>query len=381
MTKVTHELFGLRAVIPEMERAVILKDGIFEAILGPGRHKIGTLFNQARFDVRPFRLSGEPVTSELLTSLLRNHAEAAKAHLTEFETGADEMAIVSLDGAPAFLVAPLTRKIVWTDAGLWSVERVDLTDGFIMTDAMSRRLMTLRTDFIKRFKVEHGQIGLLHVDGKMIGELAPGGHAIWSFGKVITVKIVDIRENALDVTGQEILTKDRVSIRANLTATFKVVDPVLAVTAVKDFVDTLHRALGSAFRRSLATKTLDEVLAEKGAVDAEAMAAVVAEMAAAGVKVSHVTLKDIILPGDMREILNTVVLAEKEAEAGAIRRKEDAAETRALLNTAKVMADNPAMMRLKELEALESISDKVGALTIHSGTKGLMEDLVSLSAK
>ena len=92
-------------------------------------------------------------------------------------------------------------------------------------------------------------------------------------------------------------------------------------------------------------------------------------------------MKDIILPGEMREILNTVVLAEKEAEAGAIRRKEDAAETRALLNTAKVMADNPAMMRLKELEALESISDKVGTLTVHSGTKGLMEDLVSLSSR
>lgn len=131
----------------------------------------------------------------------------------------------------------------------------------------------------------------------------------------------------------------------------------------------------------MATKTLDEVLAEKGAVDAEAMAAVVKELGAAGVKVTHVTLKDIILPGEMREILNTVVLAEKEAEAGVIRRKEDAAETRALLNTAKVMADNPAMMRLKELEALESISDKVGTLTVHSGTKGLMEDLVSLSTK
>lgn len=381
MTKVTHTLFGLRAVIPEMERAVVLKDGIFEAVLGPGRHTIGRLGSQSRFDVRPFHLTKDAVHSELLTSVLRNHAEAAAAHLTEVETGADEMTIVSLDGAPVFLVAPLTRKIVWTDAGLWSVERVDLTDGFIMTDAMSRRLITLRSDFIKRFKVEHGQVGLLHADGKMVGELAPGGHAIWSFGKVISVKIVDVRENALDVTGQEILTKDRVSIRANLSATFKVVDPVLAVTAVKDFVDTLHRALGSAFRRSLATKTLDEVLAEKGAVDAEAMAAVVAEMAAAGVKVSYVTLKDIILPGDMREILNTVVLAEKEAEAGVIRRREDAAQTRALLNTAKVMADNPAMMRLKELEALEGIADKVGTLTVHSGTKGLMTEIASLSAK
>ena len=107
MTKVTHTIFGLRAVIPEMERAVVLKDGIFEAILGPGRHNIGRLGNQARFDVRAFHLSADPIHSELLTSVLRNHAEAASKHLTEVETGADEMAIVSLDGAPAFLVCLL----------------------------------------------------------------------------------------------------------------------------------------------------------------------------------------------------------------------------------------------------------------------------------
>jgi len=77
MTKVTHTLFGLRAVIPEMERAVVLKDGIFEAILGPGRHKIGRLGNQARFVVRPFALSTDPIHSELLTSVLRNHKAAA----------------------------------------------------------------------------------------------------------------------------------------------------------------------------------------------------------------------------------------------------------------------------------------------------------------
>lgn len=93
---------------------------------------------------------------------------------------------------------------------------------------------------------------------------------------------------------------------------------------------------------------------------------------------SAITIKDVVLPGEMRDILNTVVTAQKEAEANVIRRREETAATRSLLNTAKLMTDNPAMLRLKELEALETIADKVGSLTVHNGTQGLLEDLVSL---
>jgi regulator of protease activity HflC (stomatin/prohibitin superfamily) len=114
-------------------------------------------------------------------------------------------------------------------------------------------------------------------------------------------------------------------------------------------------------------------------VDAEAAAKVRADMAAIGLEVSEIALKDVILPGDMREILNRVVAAQKEAEANVIRRREETNATRSLLNTAKIMAENPVMLRLKELEALESIAGKVDKLTVMNGTAGLMNDLVKLS--
>ncbi len=85
-----------------------------------------------------------------------------------------------------------------------------------------------------------------------------------------------------------------------------------------------------------------------------------------------------ILPGEMREILNQVVAVQKEAEANVIRRREETNATRSLLNTAKVMAENPVMLRLKELEALESIAGKVERLTVTNGTEGLLNDLVRL---
>ena len=103
------------------------------------------------------------------------------------------------------------------------------------------------------------------------------------------------------------------------------------------------------------------------------------DMAAIGLEVTDITLKDVILPGEMRELLNQVVSAQKAAEANVIKRREETNAARSLLNTAKVMADNPVMLRLKELEALESIAGKVEKLTVTNGTSGLMNDLVKLS--
>ena len=94
------------------------------------------------------------------------------------------------------------------------------------------------------------------------------------------------------------------------------------------------------------------------------------DMAAIGLSVGEIAVKDVVLPGEMRDILNKVVAAEKEAEANVIRRREETNATRSLLNTARVMAENPVMLRLKELEALSEIAGKVERLTIHNGTAG-----------
>jgi regulator of protease activity HflC (stomatin/prohibitin superfamily) len=147
---------------------------------------------------------------------------------------------------------------------------------------------------------------------------------------------------------------------------------------VHDFEEALHRALQLAFRRTLGALTLDRLLAEKVSVDAQAAEAVRAEMAGIGIELGEIALKDVILPGEMRDILTAVVAAEKQAEANVIRRREETNATRSLLNTAKVMAENPVMLRLKELAALETIAGKVERLTVHNGTAGLMTDLVRL---
>ena len=364
-----------RVIVPVNVRALVLARGQIDTILPPGEHWVETRDVQ----IERFDLSSPRFTSPLAAPMLRDRPDLVAAHFTEVRTGHDEVAVVTRDGAAFDLVAPDERRLFWTDAGPWEVERFDMAAEVMIDPALARRLERARIDSQVGFtRVSEGQVALLFTDGVLARVLKPGTHWFWMFGRKHEVQPVDMRWQAKEVTGQEILTKDRVSIRVNLTAVFRVTDAVKAVTSVRDHQEALHRALQLAFRKTLGAMTLDRLLAEKGMVDAEAAETVRAEMAGIGIEVGEIALKDVILPGEMRDILNGVVAAQKEAEANVIRRREETNATRSLLNTAKVMAENPVMLRLKELEALETIAGKVERLTVHNGTEGLLSDLVKL---
>ena len=88
-------------------------------------------------------------------------------------------------------------------------------------------------------------------------------------------------------------------------------------------------------------------------------------------------VKDIILPGEIRDIMNTVLTAEKQAQANVIARREEVASTRSLLNTAKLMDENQTLYRLKELETMERICANVGSINL-SGCGDILAQLEKL---
>jgi regulator of protease activity HflC (stomatin/prohibitin superfamily) len=380
MTYVRKYLIGTTVTVSENQRALVLRNGRFETILRPGKHWFMSLSD--RIEVEVHNLTKPEFVSDYVKPLFADHKAVAEAHFTEVRTGPDEVAVVFRDDKLYGVQKPDGRSVFWTDAGPWALERIDVSETLEVPRKLADRLAALGSlDKIKRFNVEEGQKGLLYVDNAFERVLDAGTYAFWNVGRPVAVKLIDVRAQALEVTGQEVLTRDRVSIRVNLVARYKVTDPVAAIAGAKDFAEALYRALQHAFRVTLGAKTLDEILADKVAVDAEAAKAVRTEMAEIGVEVGEITVKDVILTGEMRDILNRVVEAEKQAEANVIRRREETSATRSLLNTAKVMAENPVMLRLKELEALEAISAKVNTLTIHNGTQGLLEDIVTLRGK
>lgn len=220
--------------------------------------------------------------------------------------------------------------------------------------------------------------GLVFVDGALAHVLGPGSHAFWNVRKNVVVDVVDQRVQAVDVAGQELLTRDKVSLRVNLAATVRVTDPVAARTRVAKSGDQVYRELQFGLRKAVSSKTLDELLGDKASLDADIFGYVRGQVGAFGVEVLGVGVKDVILPGDMREILNGVVQAEKSAQANVTRRREEANATRSLLDTARLIEASPVPMRLKALEALEKVTGRIDKLTVFGGLDGVLKQLVTL---
>ena len=96
-----------------------------------------------------------------------------------------------------------------------------------------------------------------------------------------------------------------------------------------------------------------------------------------GVEIHALGIRDVILPGDMKELLNKVTEAKKAAEADLITRREEVAAVRSQANTARMLESNPTLMRLRELEVLEKIASNT-KMSVVLGEKGLMDRVIKL---
>ena len=196
---------------------------------------------------------------------------------------------------------------------------------------------------------------LLYRDGVLIETLSRGLHVFWKGTGKVQWKEIDLRELVADVAGQEIMTNDKVTLRVNLLVTWQIVDSLKSVTVVADAAQSLYRDAQLVLRAAVGTRPLDALLADKESVGNEVREALSKRSAEYGVAVRGVGLRDIILPGDMKLLLNQVIAATKEAEANLIRRREETAAARSQANTAKLLAENPQLARLKELELLHGM--------------------------
>jgi regulator of protease activity HflC (stomatin/prohibitin superfamily) len=220
--------------------------------------------------------------------------------------------------------------------------------------------------------------GFLEVDGEKASTLKTGSYVWWKFNRSLKVKQIDGRLQNMEVNGQEILTKDRVSLRVNLSATWQVYDAQKVSAELADHADYLYRELQLALRAIVSTQTLDELLADKNKLNQQILHIVTSKVDEYGIELKSVGARDIILPGEMKTILTQVVEAEKKAEANLIKRREETQATRSLHNTAKVMEGNPVLLRLKELEVLEKITSHINTLNVYGGLDGVMNDMVKI---
>lgn len=378
----TRNLWTLRVTVKDGERAILTRNGRFERVLGPGRHRLFDPFRALAVDVVNV-VNGE-IPADRHASLAAAKPALAAENFAVVEAGPGEVAIVKLDGRPVHLLGPWAKRVFWTAVTRVEVERIDVASEPRVTDRHLKMVDLTRTTFVTVSVIEPNEAGLLVIDGRLVERLAPGRHAFWTVDRKVEVKRVDLRPQPLEVTAQEMLTKDRVALRVTLTAFRRIVDPVLAAGTVADVDGWLHRLVQFAIREAVAARVLDDILSVKDALNEELRTVVAAKVATAGVEVTELGVKDVILPGEIRQLVNKVVEAERTAKANLIRRQEETAATRSLLNTAKVMEENPLLLRLKELESLEKLVEKVGRIDLHAGDEAgfdaLLTRLVRLKA-
>lgn len=232
-------------------------------------------------------------------------------------------------------------------------------------------------DYVQRFQIDAYQKGLLFFDGTFQGVITPGAHYFWKGPVQVAVTLVDMRQLQIDMTGQEILTVDRVSVRINFVCQYRITDPEKAVLQIKSYEEQLYIALQLILREYVGTLSLDDLLQKKEEISQFVLERLKSKASGFGVEFTHAGVKDIVLPGDFKEIMNLVLIAERKAQANLITRREEIASTRSLLNTARLMDENPTLYRLKELEFVERMAEKVGSISLSSGT-GLLEQLTGL---
>ncbi len=371
-------------LIRKTERGLLLRNGDFERVLMPGKHRLWAWLDKLR--VETFSIEQAALAHGMAEYLLSHEPDVVAEHFVPVKLTETQVGLRYENGVLAEILAPSTRRLYWKGMVDTRVDVVEIAQevqvppsvAALLTQSQLRGRAVAGLQGVVQLQVpEHG-VGLLWVDGKLERQLPTGTWTFWKFNRNVTVELVDLRLQSAEVSGQEILTRDKVALRLNMLATWRFADVMQAFRELPKPAEHLYRELQLGLRAAVGTRTLDELLDNKSLIDDVVTALVRTKLAATGLQLDGVGVKDIVLPGEMKTILAQVVEAAKSAEANVIRRREETAATRSLLNTAKVMEDNPIALRLKELETLERVAERIDKISVFGGLDQVLNGLVKI---
>ncbi len=370
-------LLGFKKLrIRDEERGLIWRDKEFAGVEAPCNRWMFDPFSRVRVEVVS-RLAPWLRRNDLLSLVKSGRLPANEVEVLDLNS--NQRGLVWLDGRFSGILGP-GLAAWWKGMIDVHVEVVDIRvdNGRFKHDELDAILAHAEAarDF-DVFTVAPESKTAFFRNGELVELLSPGRYVFWSGSADNRFKPVDIREQTLDIGGQDMLTADKLALRLNVSLSFRVEDPLKSIEVASDVNQTLYREAQLLLRAAVGGRDLDALLADK-----ESMAGVLEKEIGRraeryGVKVTSFGVRDIILPGDIKTILNKVVEAKKASEAATIVRREETAAMRHQLNTARILAENPVLMRLREMETLEKVAAN-GKMKVILGDKGLTEKVTSL---
>ena len=359
--------------IRSYQMGLYFRDGEFKGLLGEGRHWLFDPLCKVRVDIVSMRDAW--MVHDKLDMIVKSGALADLAvvlDLKDYQRG-----LVWVEGRFSHVLPP-GLYAYWTAMRDIKTDVVDACNVRFEHDDLA---VILRSHLAERVldtcQIEQDHVGVLFKDGEYVETLSPGRYAFWKETAKVGVVRVDMRETMVDVGGQELMTADKVTLRLNALVTYRVVDARQSVCVADDARQTLYREAQLALRAVVGARDLDDFLTGKDAVARELEEILHERAKVLGLKIVSAGIRDVILPRDMKELMNRVTEAKKAAEANLIARREETAAMRSQANTAKLLDGNPTLMRLRELEVLEKVATN-GKLNVMLGEKGLTERVVNL---
>lgn len=342
------------------ERVMLFKNSLPRRALAPGRHLVwGRRLTEQRFNV----------TELVFRALPEVRAALPADWYREVTIAPLERGVLFRDGLPVAFLRPGVHRYWVLDASV-QLTLFDVTQPLPALTAELEQVIP-RSEYVD-VTVQAHEMGLRYEQGRLAGVLEPGRYKLWTHPEAqVRIAVADMRRSELTITGQELMTRDKVSLRLSLSVAYAIEDVVLATHKVENVRDAVYSATQLAARDYVAGVTLDELLEGRDAFTRFLAQEVVPKAKAFGVRVDDLGVKDVVLPGEMKTLLNRVIEAEKAAAANVISRREETAATRSLVNTARLMADQPILLRLKELEAMQEIAARIHEVRIVVGAENL----------
>lgn len=363
----------MKVVINQNERGFLFKNGIFKQLLEPGKHSIIKMGNNIK--VHKTTAQGRVIIDGMTPKMIGDNKSFADCTAS--------IAVPDNHIAMHFVDGRLFDSLEAGEYYYWSIFEVHSFELINISQPDAKNIPAEYFKYIPakqytKLEVMHGEIGLLYYDGRFQNTLDSGCYYFWNSNIKVTADKVDLRIRQMDISGQEILTADKVSLRINFVCSYRVTEPVRLMGELKDFAGHIYSVIQLALRRYVGTYRLDELLEQKDSIADFILTKLKERQESLFVEFKDAGLKDIILPGEIRNIMNTVLVAEKTAQSNVISRREEVASTRSLLNTARLLDENETLRKLKEMEYLERICDKVGSISVTNGS-GLLAQLKELT--
>ncbi len=199
--------------------------------------------------------------------------------------------------------------------------------------------------------------------GRVVGARGPGIFFIIPiFEKAI---VVDLRTQVLDVPVQETITRDNVPVRVNAVVYFRVIDPIKAVTQVKNFIMATSQISQTTLRSVIGQAHLDELLSEREKLNRELQKIIDEATDPWGIKVTTVEIKDVELPSGMQRAMARQAEAERERRARITLAEAERQAAEKLAEAAEIISKHPMALQLRTLQTISDVaSDKSNVIVL-----------------